>query len=143
MHVHKHCWRHRFGDTAVDRHICPGQLSQQLAEARPDSTVDLKVSRVFALETTRNQELVSSIEMRFLELICLNVTQYPHRCVLTCSALCFHLFYFPRLDAWTVMWINLLKGVKFACAQALLEAQVWRHGRGSSHLPRPVVATHG
>ena len=57
LHVHKHSWRHRFGDKAFDRHICPGQLSQQLVEARPDSTVDLKVSRVFALETTRNQEL--------------------------------------------------------------------------------------
>ena len=55
LHVHKHSWRHRFGDKAFDRHICPGQLSQQLVEARPDSTVDLKVSRVFALETIRNQ----------------------------------------------------------------------------------------
>ena len=77
LHVHKHCWRHRFGDKSFDRHICPGQLSQQLVEARPDSTVDLKVSRAFALETISNQEHVSYIEMRFLELICLNVTQYP------------------------------------------------------------------
>ena len=74
LHVHKHCWRHRFGDQAVDRHICPGQLSQPLVKARPDSTVDLKVSRAFALETARNQEHFSSIEMRFLELICFNVT---------------------------------------------------------------------
>ena len=77
LHVHRHSWRHRFGDKAFDHHICPGQLSQQLVEARPDSTVDLKVSRAFALETIRNQEHVSSIEMRFLELICFNVTQYP------------------------------------------------------------------
>ena len=77
LHVHKHCWRHKFGDTAVDRHICPGQLSQQLVEARPDSTVDLKVSRAFALEAIRNHEHASYMEMRFLELICLNVTQYP------------------------------------------------------------------
>ena len=106
LHVHRHSWRHRFGDKAFDHHICPGQLSQQLVEARPDSTVDLKVSRAFALETIRNQEHVSYIEMRFLELICFNVTKYPHRCVLTCSTLCFPLFYFPRLDTWTVMEIN-------------------------------------
>ena len=74
LHVRKHCWRHGFGDKAVDRHICPGQLPQQLAEAKPDSTVDLKVSRAFALETARNQELLSYIEMRFLELICFIVT---------------------------------------------------------------------
>ena len=79
----------------------------KLVEARPDNTVDLKVSRTFASETIRNQEHVSSIEMRFLELICLNVTQYPPpRCVLTCSALCFQLFYFPRPDTGTIMEIN-------------------------------------
>ena len=94
LHVHKHSWRHRFGDTASDRHIYPGQLSQQLVEARPDSTVDLKVSRVFALETIRNQDHVSYMEMLFLELICLNVTQYPHRCVLTRCALCFQFVVF-------------------------------------------------
>ena len=44
--MRKHCWRHRFEDEVVDRHICPGQLSQQLVEATPDSTMDLKVSRL-------------------------------------------------------------------------------------------------
>ena len=63
LHVHKNCWRHKFGDKVVGRHICPGQLPQQLEEARPDSTVDMKVTRVFALEAIRNQEHV--------------VTQYP------------------------------------------------------------------
>ena len=84
--MHKHCWRHRFGDTAVDRHICQGQLSQQLVEAKPDSTMGLKVSRVVALEAIRNQGHVSYMEMRFLESICLNVMQYPHFCVLTWCA---------------------------------------------------------
>ena len=77
LHVHKHSWRHKFGDKAFDRHICPCQLSQHLVEAKPDITKDLKVSKAFALETIRNQERVSYIEMRFLELICFNVTQYP------------------------------------------------------------------
>ena len=53
MLVHKHCWRHRFGDKVVDRHICPGQLSHQLVEARPDSTVVLNVTRVVAVEVIR------------------------------------------------------------------------------------------
>ena len=78
LHVRKHCWRHRFGDKAVDRHICPGQLSQELVEGRPDSTKDLAVSRAFALEEdNRNQERVSYMETLFLELICFSVTQYP------------------------------------------------------------------
>ena len=76
LHVRKRCWRHRFGDKVVDRHVCPGQLSQQLAEARSDSAMHLKVSRVFALEAIRNHEHVSYVGMRFLELICLIVTQY-------------------------------------------------------------------
>ena len=67
--MHKHCWRHKFEDTVVDSHVCPCQLSQQLVKARPDSTVDLKVSRVVALEAIRNQEHVSYMQMRFLELI--------------------------------------------------------------------------
>ena len=83
LHVHTHCWGHRFGDKAVDRHICPGQLSQQLVEAGPDSTVDLNVSRAFALESIRNQERASYMEMRCLELIFLTVTQYLHFCVQT------------------------------------------------------------
>ena len=95
--MQKHCLKHKFGDKIVDRHICPGQLSQQFVEAKPDNTMDLKVSRAFALETIRSQEHFSSIEMRFLELICLNVTQYPHRCVLTCSTMCFQLVYFCAL----------------------------------------------
>ena len=77
LHVHRHSWRHRFGDKAFDHHICPSQLSQQLVESRPDSTMDLKVSRFFAFETIRNQEHVSYMEMRFLELISPNVTHYP------------------------------------------------------------------
>ena len=106
LHVHKHSWRHRFGDKAFDHHICPSQLSQQLVEAKPDSTMGLQVPRVLAPEAIRNQEHVSYMEMRFLEFTCINVTQYPHRCVLTCCALCFHFFYFPRLDIWTFMGIN-------------------------------------
>ena len=77
LHVLTFCWRHKFGDKAVDRHNCPGQLSQQLVEAKPDSTMYLTVSKVFALEAIRNQAHVSYMEMRFLELICFNVTQYP------------------------------------------------------------------
>ena len=57
--------------------ICPGQLSQQLVEARPESTMDLKVSKALALELFRNHERVSYMEMRFLGLSCLNATQYP------------------------------------------------------------------
>ena len=57
--MHKYCWRHGFGDKSVDRHMCPGQSSQQLVEARPDSTMDLKVSMAFALETIRNHEHAS------------------------------------------------------------------------------------
>ena len=92
LHVHTHCWGHRFGDTVVDRRICPGQLSQQLVEARPDSTMDLKVTRNFALDTIRNQERVSYMGMLCLELICFNVTQYPYPSVLTWCTLCFNLF---------------------------------------------------
>ena len=49
----------------MDRHICPGQFSQQLVEARPGSTMDLKVPRVCASESLRNQEHVSYMEISF------------------------------------------------------------------------------
>ena len=99
LHVHKHCWRHKFGDKAiVDRHICPCQLSQQLVKAKPDNTMDLKVPNVSALEAIRNQEHVSYMQMRFLELICFNVKQYAHLCVLTwCSSGLFFFFSFPTI----------------------------------------------
>ena len=102
LHVHKPSWRHKLGDKAFDHHICPSQLSQQVVEAKPDNTMDFKVSKIFALETTRNQELVSSIEMRFLELICLTVTQYPPPLCANMQHLVFSFFLFPtagRLDS--------------------------------------------
>ena len=67
--MQKHCWRHTFGDKVVHRHIFPCQLSQQFVKARLDSTMDLKVPKVFALDATRRQEHVSYMQMRFLELI--------------------------------------------------------------------------
>ena len=66
---------HRFGDNAVDLHICPRQLPQQLVETMPDGAMDLKVRRFLPLETLRAQEHVSYMELRFPEYISLNVAQ--------------------------------------------------------------------
>ena len=48
-----------------------------MVKTGPDSTVDLKVPWAFALEAIRNQEDVCYMQIRFLELICLKVKQYP------------------------------------------------------------------
>ena len=134
LHVHRHSWRQKFGDKAFDHHICPGQLSQQLVEARPDSTVDLNVSRAFASETIRNQEHVSSIEMRFLELICFNVTQYPHRCVLTCSTLRFQ--HFCISHGWTLgqSW----ELISWKMLRLHVHTHCWRHRFGDTALERHI-----
>ena len=61
----------------MNHHIWPCHLSHQLVSATADSTVDLKVRRVFAIETTRNHKDFLHMRKRFLELICSNVKQYP------------------------------------------------------------------
>ena len=77
LHLHRHCWRHRFGAKGVNHHIWPCHLSQQLVTAKADNTLDLKVRRVFALEATRNHTVFLHMQRRFLEFICSSVKQYP------------------------------------------------------------------
>ena len=45
--------------------------------AKADSTMDLKVRRVFALDTARNHKDFPHMRWRFLEITCSNVKRYP------------------------------------------------------------------
>ena len=78
----------------MNHHIWPCHLSQQLVSAKADSTVDLKVRRVFALETIRNHKDFPHMRRRFLELICSNVKQYPAILVVDMVHLGFSIFLF-------------------------------------------------
>ena len=79
----------------MNHHIWPCHLSQQLVSAKADGTVDLKVRRVFALETIRNHKGAPHMRRRFLELICSNVKQYPAMLCVDMMRLGFSFFLFP------------------------------------------------
>ena len=69
---------------------------------KADSTMDLKVRRVFALETIRNHTGSLHMRKRFLELTCSNVKLYPAILCVDMVHLGFSIFLFPkagRLDS--------------------------------------------
>ena len=134
LHVHKHSWRHRFGDTVFDPHICPGQLSQQLVEARPKSIVDLKVSRAFAIETTRNQEHFFLYRNAVSRVDLLQCHAIPHRCVLTCSTLRFQ--HFCISHGWTLgqSW----ELISWKMLRLHVHTHCWRHRFGDTALERHI-----
>ena len=63
--------------------------------AKAHGTVDLKVRRVFALETARNHKDFLHMRKLFLELICSNVKQFPASLCVDMMRLGFSIFLFP------------------------------------------------